>query len=110
MMKFTLNITNEMTNLLQRLGLDIDTRMSVINNIFEMHKDDKDTSLFESAPWKKYYGELENVKNEYELTKIKFGNEVLKPAIAEKIGYETNDFNWKIEDFSSNEVSIEVIE
>lgn len=109
-MKFTLNITNEMTNYLQRLGLEIDTRMSVISNMFEMHKDDTDTSVFDSVPWKKYYSELENVKNEYEIAKLKFGNEVLKPAIAEKIGYETNNFNWKIEDFSTNEVHIEVIE
>ena len=110
MKKFTIEITNEMVNYLQRLGLDIDTRLSVIDRMFVNHKDDKDASLFESIPWKKYYKELENAQNEYELAKLKFGEEVVKPAINEKLGHTVKDFTWRIDDFQSGEVQIEIFE
>ena len=106
---FTITIKNEMVDYLQRLGLDVDTRIMVIDRMFENHKDDADASVFDSVPWNKYYSELESAKNEYELAKIKFGNEVLKPLVAKKIGYETDNFNWKITDFASSEVHIEII-
>ena len=109
-MKLKLKISSEMKNHLQRLGLDIDTRTSVINNMFEMHKDDTDTSVFDSVPWKKYHEELEKTRSEYELTKTKFSNEILKPAIAAEVGHDVSDFTWKIDDFDSDEVEINVIE
>lgn len=101
---FTLSISQDMCDYLQRLHYDIETRMNLIDKIFVIHQDDKDTKLFDSVPWKKYYSELEEVTAEYEIAKLKL-QEDLGKRIVENHSPDTV-FSWEIKDFLIPEVTI----
>ena len=105
MKTYVLPIGEEMVNYLQRLGYEIDTRMSVIDRLFVNHKDDTDDSLFKSVPWKTYMKQLEEVQVEYNEAKDQLTKELI-PFVQEKEGKQDVHFDWKIEDFSTKEVKI----
>lgn len=105
MKTYKIEITQELANYLQRLGLEIDTRLSIIDRLLTNHKDDPDASVFESVPWKTYMKELEEKQAEYELAKTQMSNYLI-PLIAEKEGRNDVMFDWKIEDFSILEATI----
>ena len=104
---FTLPISQETCNYLQRLGMGIDARLEVINKIFTNHANDTDDSVLESKPFKKYHSEFEELNAEYTQAKIAFENEI-KPIVYEKAGEGVN-FRWNINDFLSQEVEITIL-
>lgn len=106
---YTVEISQELANYLQRLQLEVDTHLSVIDRLFTNHKDDPDDSVFESIPWKKYNKELQDVQAEYNLAKDQMSSE-LKPIVQEKEGREDVNFNWKIDDFTSLKAEITVLD
>lgn len=107
MKTYELSINQETANYLQRLQLDVDTRLSVIDRLFTNHKDDTDTSVFESAPWKKYNQELQEATAQYKEAKDAL-SKYLMPVVQKKEGSEDVSFDWLIEDFSSCKVKITV--
>ena len=107
--QFTLKVENKLVDYLQRLGFDIDSRLAVIDRMFVNHKDDTDSSVFESIPWKKYSKELEKTQAEYNIAKDEF-SELLIPLVEKKTGVSGTKFDWKIENFKDGEVIITVNE
>ena len=111
MKTYTLKINQELANYLQRLGYEVDTRLSIIDRLFTNHKDDTDASVFESVPFKTYSKQLEDVQAEYDMAKNQM-TEYLKPIVAEKEGISVDEvlFDWRIDDFNSLEAKIMVQE
>ena len=104
---FTLPVSQETCDYLQRLGMGIDARLAVIDRIMTIHANDTNDSVLESKPFKKYHAEFEELNAEYTQAKLEFEKE-LKPIVFEKVGKEV-DFNWLIKDFLSQEVEITIL-
>ena len=104
---FTLPVSQETCDYLQRLGMGIDARLAVIDRIMTIHANDTNDSVLESKPFKKYHAEFEELNAEYTQDKLEFEKE-LKPIVFEKVGKEV-DFNWLIKDFLSQEVEITIL-
>lgn len=100
-----LTVTEEQTNYLQRLGVDIDNRVFIIDRLFANHAEDTDGSFLENKLFKEYMNELETVKAEYEFAKQAFGEKILRPQV-EKLSGEGVEFDWAIKDFSVGEAEI----
>ena len=107
MKTFYIDISKETCDYLQRLGVDIEARLEVINKIFTSHKDDPDDSVLESKPFKKYHSEFEELNAEYIQAKLEFEKEI-KPIVYEKAGNNV-DFKWSINDFLSKEVVVTIL-
>ena len=103
---FTLPVSQETCDYLQRLGVSIDARLLVIDKIFSNHANDVNAAVLDSKPFQKYHSELEELNAEYTQAKLKFTEE-LKPIVYEKMGGVV-DFTWNITDFLSKEVIITV--
>ena len=104
---FVLPVSQETCDYLQRLGMEIDARLAVIDKIMTNHTNDPDDSVLESKPFKKYHSEFEELNAEYSQAKLKFEEEI-RPVVFEKAGKDVN-FNWIIKDFLSQEVEITVL-
>lgn len=109
MKHYTIQTSQETNDYLQRLDYDIETRLLVIDKLFSMHKDDGDTSLFESSAWKKYYSELEEAKVEFELAKLKLQTE-LSAEVDRIEGRQGVRFNWSVNSYLVPEAQIVVLE
>lgn len=106
MNNFTLTLEDsEVFNYLNRLYLDVESRMFVIDRMFDNHKNDTDTSLFNSVPWKAYMSELEVTRSEYSMAKDEF-SKMIYPIVQEKTGIENVEFDWNITDFMQRQVEI----
>lgn len=103
---FTLPVSQETCDYLQRLGVSIDARLLVIDKIFSNHANDVNASVLDSKPFQKYHSELEELNAEYTQAKLKFSEEI-KPVVYEKMGGVV-DFTWNIANFLSKEVIITV--
>ena len=109
MKKFTIELTQELVDYAQRLGYEIDTRVYLIDRIFDMHKNDTDTRLFDSVPFKKYQKELSEIKAEYNLA-VREIDEKIKDIVYKKIGKDDINFDWEIADFNELQATITVME
>ncbi len=109
MEKFTIELTQELIDYVQRIGYEVDTRVYLIDRMFDMHKSDTDTSLFDSVPFKKYHKDLENKKTEYDLAVKELG-ERIKPIVCQKLGRNDVNFNFEIPDFNELKAYITVLE
>lgn len=109
MKTYTLPINQETADYLQRLGMEVDARMATINFMFEAHKGDRDTSMFESVPFKHYQHELEEKMFEYSAAKKEF-EKGIRPLVAKEEGIPEEEavFDWNIEDFASLCVTITI--
>ena len=105
MKTYKIPINQEINNYLQRLSYDIETRLMVINKIFEMHKNDTDTSLFESEVWKKYQQELVEAQIELDTVKDNFSTDLIKKVQEIEKKDEVN-FDWSIDNYLIPEVRI----
>lgn len=107
MKTYEVEISQELANYLQRLGYEVDTRLSIIDRLFTNHKDDTDASVFESVPFKTYSKQLEDVQAEYNMAKDKM-TEYLRPLVAETEGVPEEEvlFDWRIDDFNSLKATI----
>ena len=110
MKNFTIELKQEMVDYIQRIGYEVDTRVYLIDRMFDMHKNDTDTSLFDSLPFKKYHSELEAKKAEFDMAVRKLGDEVIEPIVCEKLGKNIVKFNFEIPDFNNPLVHITVLE
>lgn len=106
---FTIELTQELVDYVQRVGYEVDTRVYLIDRMFDMHKNDTDTSLFDSVPFKKYHEELTEKKTEYDMA-VKALGEKLKPVVCERVGRPDVEFNFEIPDFNDLKAYITVLE
>lgn len=106
--EYYLDVNQETIDYLQRLGMEYESYLAVIDRLFDSHKKDNDTSLFDSIPWRKYYKEYEMKKAEYELAKNEYEN-FLKKIVSEKENNSDVIFDWHIEDFNINKVKITIL-
>ena len=105
---FYLEISQETSNYLQRLGMAVDARLEIINRLFTSHATDPDDSVLTSVPFTKYHKEFEELNAEYIMAKETLGKD-LRPLVEEKVGKPDVTFNWTIEDFNEHKVKIEIV-
>ena len=104
---FYLPISEETSNYLQRLGIEVDSRLEIIDRLFTNHVNDTDASVLSSVPFKEYHKQFDDINAEYIIAKENFGKEI-RPLVEEKVGKKDIDFDWMIEDFSTNQVKITI--
>ena len=107
--KFTIPVSEEQVNYLQRLGYDVDSKIFIIDRLFANHANDDNTQLFDSIPYKHYIKEYEQAYTMWELAKSDFEQQYLKPIVQEKTGLANPIFNWNIADYSSLECEITLL-
>lgn len=105
---FYLDVSQETCNYLQRLGIEVDGRLEVINRLFTTHANDADDSVLTSKPFQTYQKQYDEINAEYNLAKEELGKELTK-LVQEKLGKEEVNFNWTIEDFNEHKAKIELI-
>lgn len=103
---FTIPITEEQANHLQRLGVDVDSKIFVIDRLFAIHVADEDTQLFSSVPFKHYMEEYEKAYLLWDEAKKEFENAVVRPAVIEKFGSDKNLVSWSIDNFTALECKV----
>lgn len=103
---FKLKLTEEMVAEVQALGAEVDTRVHVINSMFETHKTAADDSVFTSVPFMSYQKSLQEYKTKYDAAVKALGDNVIIPMVQEHLGVEDVNFDWNIEDFTKLEVDI----
>ena len=99
--KFTVDITEEQANYLQRLGNEVDSKVFLIDRMFANHAQDTDTALFDSVPFKHYMKEYEKAQFEWEQAKLEFQKNFLNDKVKEATGLEDPKYNWQINDYLS---------
>ena len=104
MQTVVIKISQEQANYLQRLGLEIDTKVFLIERMIDMHKDD--TSFSESPAFQYYIQEYEKAYAEYELAKEEFQNDYVKVEINRLFGNGAKVLKWNIDDFRSLECKV----
>ena len=104
--KFTVEITQETANYLQRLGMEVDGKVYLIDRMFANHANDEDTSLFDSVPFQHYMKEYEQALYEWDLAKQEFQDSYLTNKVKEITGQEDVSYTWAINDFSLLECEI----
>lgn len=102
---FKLKLTEEMVAEVQALGAEVDTRVHVINSMFETHKNAADDSVFTSVPFMSYQKSLQEYKTKYDAAVKALGDKII-PMVQEHLGVEDVNFDWNIEDFTNLEVEI----
>ena len=109
MQELIIKFNEEQANYLQRLGLEVDAKMFLIDRMFANHASDTDAKLFDSIPFKHYCSEYEKAYNAFELAKKEFQLTYLEPMVKEQLGYDVK-FNWKIDDYLSGECIVTIVE
>lgn len=106
MKTFTLEISKETCDTLQRCAYEVMTRQGVVARMIEDSKDAVDASVLDSVPFKHYHGLLEDAVRSYDTEKHKL-EESLKPRVLEHEGKDVA-FQWAVNDFSIHEALITV--
>lgn len=108
---YYVDVPQEFCDKLQKTGYEVEAIMSIIDRMFQNHKEDKDASLFESVPWKHYMKQFEELNGRYSEEKNEL-NKYLSPIIREKEGISDDDtdfsFYWNIEDFYEKRARITI--
>ena len=104
-----IELTQEMIDYVQRLGFEVDARVHLLDRMFDNHKDDITTKMFDSVPFKKYYKEYETLKAEYDMATKKLEG-TIREIVIEKTGNPDVRFNWFIDNFTDLKARIELEE
>lgn len=104
--EFSLELNTETCDYLQRLAYEVMTRRDVVSNMIQMAKDDVDTSVLDSIPFKHYHKLLEEAEYAYDVAKTELENHI-KPLVLEHEGKDT-PFSWQVRDFNEHLVWITV--
>lgn len=106
MTNLKIEISQETCNYLQRLAYEVSTRQGVVSRMLEDAKNEVDTSLFDSVPFKHYHKLLEEAVYSYDVAKNELQDQ-LKEEVAKRFGEDTT-FSWSLDDFTVPEVSVTV--
>lgn len=107
--KFTVDLTTEQVNYLQRLGADVDSKVFLIDRMFSNHANDEDAALFDSVPFKHYMEEYEKARMEWEFAKSEFQKNYLDKKVKEHMKKDDVAYNWQIKDYLSLKCEITVL-
>lgn len=107
--EFIVHFNEEQGNLLQRLGMEVESKIFLIDKMFANHASDTDTALFDSVPFKHYQKTYEEAYEAFELAKSEFQETYLNNEVAKITGKEKNSYNWAIDDYSSGECKVTLI-
>lgn len=107
MKKFTLELNKETADYLQRLAYEVMTRKDVVAHMLESAKNDTDTSVLDSVPFKHYHKLLEEAECSYDIAKTEL-EKSLQPRVLEHEGKDVK-FIWEVTDFSEHLVHITVL-
>lgn len=110
MKKIYVDFTQEQADYLQRLGMEVDGKVFLIDRMFANHAMDTDTALFDSVPFKKYSKEYEECFHKFELAKAEFQNTYLDPIVKEMTGLEHPKYNWEINDYLSLKCEVTLLD
>ena len=99
--KFNIEISQEQVNYLQRLGMEVDGMIFLIDRIFSNHANDTDLTLFNSVPFQHYMKKYEDAYAAWELAKQEFQSSFLDKKVKEITNLENCKYNWTIDDYSS---------
>lgn len=100
-----LDVNEDTINYLQRLGYEVDSMRSIIDFMFDSHRNDKTNDLFESVPWKTYMRKYEQVNAAYNMAKLEYSKQLQK-VVDTKLGRKNVEFNWEIENFQDKKVRV----
>lgn len=106
---FYLPISQETCDYLQRLSIEREGKLEIINRLFSNHAKDTNDEVLTSIPFKSYEKEFRMVNAEFDLAKRELSNE-LTPVVQKTSGIENVKFNWEIEDFSVPKVRIDIVQ
>ncbi len=106
---FIIDISEEQANYLQRLGMEVDSKIFIIDRLFTNHMQDDTTELFNSIPYKYYMQEYEKTFAAWETAKQSFEKNIVMPAVQQKTGLENPNFSWQINDYSSLKCKITLL-
>lgn len=106
MTNLKIEISQDTCNHLQRLAYEVSTRQGVVSRMLEDAKNDVDTSLFDSVPFKHYHKLLEEAVYAYDVAKNEL-HDHLKEEVAKRFG-EDAAFSWSLDDFTVPEVNVTV--
>lgn len=82
----------ETSEALERCQYELNARESVIDRLFEKHKNDADGSIVESAPFKHFMTELATTKAEYEMLMDRVSKELVPEYLRDHTIQWTLDF------------------
>lgn len=85
-------VPTEVSEALERCQYELNARESVIDRLFEKHKDDTDSSIVESAPFKHFMSELASTKAEYEMLMDRVSKELVPEYLRDHTIQWTLDF------------------
>lgn len=108
MTSFTVIIDKKVAEYLERLTYEVESRKSIIDFMFQSHKNDKDASLFESIPWKTYMKEYQDFFVELDMAKAE-ASKIVMAKINEMFG-RSIDCTWKMIDFKEGLIEITLSE
>lgn len=102
MREYQIEVTNELTEYLERLSYEIASRSDIITMLIEKHKDDEDASVLESKAFKVYSEQLGALKAEFELAKREFQDAVIPDV------FKSHRYDWDL-DYKSRVVTIRLL-
>lgn len=72
-----IKITGELSNYIERLYREYIGKKDIITTLFELHKYDKDSSIFESVPYKHYEKLFDEAKFAYDTAMTEINNTIV---------------------------------
>lgn len=100
MREYQIEVTNELTEYLERLSYEIASRAEIVTMLIEKHKDDE--SVLESKAFKVYSEQLGALKAEFEMAKREFQDAVIPDA------FKAHRYTWDL-DYKSRIVTIKLL-
>lgn len=101
MREYMITLDEDFCNEIQRLSFEVESRKSIINSIFDLHKDDPDSSVLTSPSFKRYQNEYTEFFAEYEMKK-----EVVNTFIPDFL--KEHQLSWNL-DFSTRTLKITIL-
>lgn len=109
MKKIIIKINQEQADYLQRLGVEVDSKVFLMDRIFDNHSKDADLSIIDSKLFKYYTKEYEEAFLEFELAKRKFQNDFLDAEVQKALNTtEKVSYTWNIEDYLALECEVTI--
>lgn len=108
--EFTILLTPEQINLLQRAGNEVDTKVFILDKLFSNHINDTDTELFNSKSFKYYMDLYEQAYITWRLTVRLIEQNAILPVTQQVTGIQKPNFNWAIEDYVARECKVKVMD
>lgn len=98
---FYISITQEQANMLQRLGMEVDSKMFLIKFLIQ---ENGSSEILE-----KYIKEYEKAFAEFQLAKQSLQTDYLTDQVKQKTGLEHPEYKWSINDYNTLECKITVL-